>query len=195
MEKRGGFLKLVESVLRLSGGQLEATSLANLCGWSRPTVLNYLGALELTHVATVVRPYSGGGPREIARQPKIYGFDTVFVAFARGWNDLRSDDYGILWEHLVLEKLISDIGEVPVMYWRDKSHHEVDFILPRGRGVVDAVECRWDAGGFESKNLQVFRAQHPAGKNIVVCSNVTEPFTQRAAGLEVTFTGLDTLRV
>ena len=195
VEKRGGFLKLVESVLRLSGGQLEATSLANLCGLSRPTVLNYLEVLELTHVATVVRPYSGGGPREIVRQPKIYGFDTGFVAFARGWNDLRSDDYGILWEHLVLEKLISDLGEVPVMYWRDKSHHEVDFILPRGRGVVDAVECKWDAGGFESKNLQVFRAQHPAGKNIVVCSNVREPFTQRSAGLEVTFTGLDNLRV
>jgi uncharacterized protein len=195
VEKRGGFLKLVESVLRLSGGQLEATSLANLCGLSRPTVLNYLEVLELTHVATFVRPYSGGGPREIVRQPKVYGFDTGFVAFARGWHDLRPDDYGILWEHLVLEKLISDLGEVQVMYWRDKSHHEVDFILPRGRGEVDAVECKWDAGGFESKNLQVFRAQYPAGKNIVVCANFTEPLTQRVAGLEVTFTGLDKLHI
>lgn len=195
VEKRGGFLKLVESVLRLSGGQLEATSLANLCGLSRPTVLNYLEVLELTHVATFVRPYSGGGPREIVRQPKVYGFDTGFVAFARGWHDLRPNDYGILWEHLVLEKLISDPAEVQVMYWRDKSHHEVDFILPRGRGEVDAIECKWDAGGFESKNLQVFRAQHPAGKNIVVCANVTEPFTRQVAGLEVTFSGLDKLRI
>lgn len=195
VEKRGGFLKLVESVLRLSGGQLEATSLANLCGLSRPTVLNYLEVLELTHAATFVRPYSGGGPREIVRQPKVYGFDTGFVAFARGWHDLRPNDYGILWEHLVLEKLISDPAEVQVMYWRDKSHHEVDFILPRGRGEVDAIECKWDAGGFESKNLQVFRAQHPAGKNIVVCANVTEPFTRQVTGLEVTFTGLDKLRI
>jgi predicted AAA+ superfamily ATPase len=108
--KRGGFLKLVESVLLLSGGQLEATSLANLCGLSHPTVLNYLEVLELRHVATFLRPYSGAAPREIVRQPKVYGFNTGFVAFARGRQDLRPDDYGILWEHLVLEKLISDPG-------------------------------------------------------------------------------------
>lgn len=195
VEKRGAFLKLVESVLRLSGGQLEATSLANLCGLSRPTVLNYLEVLELTHAAAFVRPYSGGEPREIVRQPKVYGFDTGFVAFARGWNDLWPEDYGMLWEHLVLEKLISDLGELPVMYWRDKAHHEVDFVLPRGRGEVDAIECKWDAGGFKSKNLQVFRSWYPAGKNIVVCSNVTEPFTRHVAGMDVTFTGLDRLSV
>jgi hypothetical protein len=195
VEKRGGFLKLVESVLRLSGGQLEATTLANLCGLSRPTVVNYLEVLELTHVAAFVRPYSGGGPREIVRQPKVYGFDTGFVAFARGWHDLRPDDCGILWEHLVLEKLLADAGEVPVLYWRDKQHHEVDFVLPRGRGEVDAIECKWEADGFEPKNLRVFRARHPVGKNTVVSANVTEPFTRQVAGMEVQFTGLQSLSV
>jgi predicted AAA+ superfamily ATPase len=191
VEKRNGFLKLVESVLRLSGGQMEATSLANLCGLSRPTVINYLEVLELTHVAVFVRPFSGGGPREIIRQPKVYGFDTGFSVFARGWSDLRAEDYGVLWEHLVLEQLMSDRGEVPVMYWRDKSHHEVDFVISRGRGVVDAIECKWDASRFDPKNLQVFRSLYPEGKNTVVCSNVLEPFTREVAGMEITFTGLD----
>ena len=63
VEKRSGFLKLIESILRLSGGQMEATALATLCGLSRPTVVNYLEVLELTHVATLVRPFSGGGHR------------------------------------------------------------------------------------------------------------------------------------
>jgi len=48
VEKRGGFLKLVESVLRLSGGQMEAISLSGHCGLSRPTVVTYLGGLEVT---------------------------------------------------------------------------------------------------------------------------------------------------
>jgi len=195
VEKRSGFLKLVESVLRLSGGQLEATTMANLCGLSRPTVVNYLEVLELTHAAIFVRPYFGGGPREIVRQPKVYGFDTGFVAFAKGWNELRSEDLGLLWEHLVLEKLISDPSEVSVMYWRNKAHHEVDFVLPRGRGVVDAIECKWDASRFEPTNLKAFRALHPEGKNIAVCSNVFESYTRQVAGMEVTFTGLDTLSV
>jgi predicted AAA+ superfamily ATPase len=76
----------------------------------------------------------------------------------------RPDDCRTLWEHLVLEKLLADAGEVPVLYWRDKQHHEVDFVLPRCRGEVDAIECKWEADGFEPKNLCVFRARHPVGK-------------------------------
>lgn len=193
VEKRGGFLKLVESVLRLSGGQMEATALARLCDLSRPTVLNYLDILELTHVATFVRPYSGGGKRELVRQPKVYGFDTGFVAFARGWTDLRQDDCGLLWEHLVLDRLLSYPGEPEVMYWRDKDQHELDFVLPGGRGNVDVIECKWDATRFDPKNLQVFRALHPVGQNLVVATNVPKPYTRELDGLTVTFTGLDNL--
>jgi hypothetical protein len=193
VEKRAGFLKLVESVLRLSGGQMEATALAQLCGLSRPTVLNYLDVLELTHVAAFIRPYSGGGKRELVRQPKVYGFDTGFVAFARGWTDLRSEDCGLLWEHVVLDRLISSPSEPQVMYWRDKDQHEVDFVLPKGRGAVDVIECKWSADRFDPKNLQVFRALHPEGKNIVVATNVQKPHTRNTGGLTVTFTGLDDL--
>ncbi len=193
VEKRGGFLKLVESVLRLSGGQMEATALARLCGLSRPTVLNYLDVLELTHVAAFVRPFSGGGKRELVRQPKVYGFDTGFVAFARGWTDLRPEDCGLLWEHLVLDRLLTDPAEPEVMYWRDKDRHEIDFVLPGGRSVVDAIECKWNASGFDPKNLQVFRALHPLGKNLVVAANLIKPYTREVDGLTVTFTGLGAL--
>ncbi|MFZ4774684.1 MAG: ATP-binding protein [Terrimicrobiaceae bacterium] len=195
VEKRGGFLKLVESILRLSGGQMEASALSGLCGLSRPTVLTYLEVLELTHVAAFVRPYSGGGKREIVRQPKVYGFDTGFVAFARGWTDLRPEDCGLLWEHLVLDSLRASPGEPKVMYWRDKDGHEIDFVLPGGRGAVDAIECKWDASRFDPKNLRVFRGLHPAGKNIVVATNVPKPHTRNIGGLEVTFAGLDALAI
>jgi len=195
VEKRRGFLKLVESVLRLSGGQMEATALAGLCGLSRPTVLTYLDVLELTHVAAFIRPYSKGGKRELVRQPKVYGFDTGFVAFARGWADLRPEDCSLLWEHLVLDRLLSDPGEPTVMYWRDKDGHELDFVLPGSRGVADAIECKWDAARFEPKNLQVFRSLHPAGKNFVVATNVPTPHTRKIGGLTVTFTGLDALAI
>ena len=195
VEKRSGFLKLVESVLRLSGGQMEVTTISQFCGLSRPTVLNYLEVLDVTHVATFLRPYSGGGNRELVRQPKVYGFDTGFVAFARGWSDLRPEDCGLLWEHLVLNRLISDPAEPKVMYWRDKDGHEIDFILPRGRGVVDAIECKWNADRFDPKNLKIFRALHPAGKNLVVATNVPTPHEREVGGLSVTFTGLDGLVV
>jgi predicted AAA+ superfamily ATPase len=193
VEKRGGFLKLVESILRMSGGQMEATALSNLCGLSRPTVLTYLDVLELTHVAAIIRPYSRGGKRELIRQSKIYGFDTGFVVFARGWSDLRPEDCDLLWEHLVLERLLSDSSEPEVMYWRDKDQHDLDFVIPGGRGAVDAIECKWDYTRFDPKNLEIFRSLHPNGKNLVLAANVTQPHTRDICGLAVTFTGLDAL--
>ncbi len=193
VEKRGGFLKLVESVLRLSGGQMEATALSGLCGLSRPTVPTYLEVLELTHVAAVVRPFSGGSARELVRQPKIYGFDTGFVAFARGWTSLRPEDCGLLWEHLVLDQLLTDPAGLKVMYWRDKDQHEIDFVVPAGRVAVDAIECKWDATRFDPTNLNLFRMLHPTGRNLVVATNVPKPYTRKVAGLSVTFTGLDDL--
>jgi uncharacterized protein len=172
---------------------MDATALSRLCGLSRPTVLTYLDVLELTHVAAVIRPYSGGGKRELVRQPKVYGFDTGFVAFARGWSQLRPDDCGLLWEHLVLERLQSDPASPEVMYWRDKDQHEIDFVVPTRDGGVDAIECKWDATHFSVKNLQVFRALHPTGRNIVIATNIPKPYTRELGGLSITFTGIDSV--
>ena len=58
---------------------------------------------------------------------------------------------------------------------------------------MDAIECQWDAARFDPKNLQVFRALHPAGKNTVVATNVPQPRTREVGGLTVTFPGLDAL--
>jgi len=195
VEKRTGFLKLVESVLRLSGGQMEITALADLSGLSRPTVMSYLDVLELTHVAARLRPYAGGGTRELVRQPKIYGFDTGFVAYAKGWTDLRSEDRGLLWEHLVLETLLTAVSASKLMYWRDKDGREVDFVIPRGRAGVDAIECKWNASHFDSRNLRVFRSLYPNGKNMVVTPHVPIPYTRKVGGLQVTFTGLEQLEL
>lgn len=39
---------------------------------------------QATQVFHLVRPFSGGGRREIVAQPLVFGFDTVFIAYARG---------------------------------------------------------------------------------------------------------------
>lgn len=115
------------------------------------------------------------------------------MAFARGWTQLRPEDCGLLWEHLVLERLLSDPAEPEVMYWRDKDQHEIEFVLPAGRGAVDSIECKWDAAGFDPRNLQVFRSLHPTGKNLVVATNVPKPYARNVGDLSFTFTGLDDL--
>jgi len=181
---------MFESLLRQSGGLRRAASLSQVCGLSRPTISTYLEVLEVTHAIHLLRPYHAGGGRELVKQPKVYGFDTGFVAHVRGWNELRPEDCGQLWENMVLEHLLAQPGQPVVQYWRDRQQREVDFVVPRSRGACDAIECRWDVRGFDPRNLLAMRRLHPRGRNWVVAPNVREPYIREIDGLEVTFTGL-----
>ena len=186
VEKRAGFLRVLEILLRQSGGLLDISRIARESEISRPTVMNWLEVFQVTQTVRIVRPYSAGGRREILAQPKAYGFDTGFVCHLRGWDELRPDDCGGLWEHLVLDTLIA-IGEPGVHYWRDKQQREVDFVLPRGRQGVDAIECKWNARAFDPKGLLAFRDRYPTGRNYVVCPLDGKPYQRTIAGKEVIF--------
>ena len=180
------FTSFFEYVLRQSGGQFETAKTSRSVGIARATVESHLRALEITHAVAVVRPYHGGSKAEIVRQPKVYGFDTGFVTFARGWNPLRTEDLGVLWEHLVLEQLSSWFPDRQPLYWRDKKGHEIDFVLIRDWDAVDTVECKWDPTAFDPAAVTAFRASHPHGRNFVVAPGVAPAYRRRFGDLEVT---------
>jgi uncharacterized protein len=179
------FNAFFEHVLRQSGGQFEVTSAARDLGITRPTVESHLRALEITHAASVVRPFHGGGQRELARQPKVYGFDTGMVSFARGWDPLRREDFGVLWEHLVLEHLQAHFPQTAVLYWRDKAQRELDFVLAHRRNAVDVVECKWDPSAFDGAALRVFRGYYPNGRNYLVTPSGDPAYTRQFGTLDV----------
>jgi predicted AAA+ superfamily ATPase len=179
------FNALFEYVLRQSGGQWELTKTAAALGITRPTVESHLRALEITHAVALVRPFHGGGQHELVKQPKVYAFDTGFASFARGWDPLRTDDMGILWEHLVLEHLQAYFPDLPAGYWRDKAGHEVDFVLAHRRDAVDAIECKWNPSAFDASALQVFRSYYPKGRNFLVTPSGDPSYKQRYGNLEV----------
>ena len=179
------FNALLEYLLRQSGGQFEVTKTATALGITRPTVESHLNALEITHAFTVVRPFHGNGQNEIVKQPKIYAFDTGFVSFARGWNPLRTEDFGILWEHLVLEHLQAHFPDTAIRYWRDKAGREVDFILARNRDEVDAIECKWDPASFDCSALKLFRTFYPNGRNYLVTPSGDPAYLKRFGSIHV----------
>jgi hypothetical protein len=191
--KRAEFLRMLELVLRQSGGMLEITSLAKHTGVSRATVSSWMDILQITHVAFLVRPFADGGRREILAQPKSYGFDTGFVCYAKGWDDLRPEDSGLLWEHLVLDTLRA--AQCPkIQFWRDKQQREVDFVLPRGRDSVDAIECKWNPDAFEPRGLMAFRDNYPDGRNYLLSPNVRHRAVRRIGDLEWTLLPIGELR-
>jgi hypothetical protein len=179
------FIALFEYLLKQSGGLLEVTRTAGALGVGRPTVEHHLQALETTHAVTLVRPFHGGGQKELVKMPKVYGFDSGFVSFCRGWDPLRTDDCGALWEHLVLETLQAYRPDSPIQYWRDASGREIDFVLPGNRNRVDAVECKWNQNQFDPTALKVFRTYYPEGVNYVISPITSAPYTTKAGGLDV----------
>ena len=193
LERRQSFLQFVELLLIASGGIFEATRYANACEVSRPTISNYLSVLETTYVAHVVRPFSTRKSVEIVAAPKIYGFDTGFVCYFRGWQHPRPDDLGVLWEHYVLNEMHARLQTRRVNYWRDKHGHEVDFVYARRGRPPIAIECKWSAESFEPAALKSFASHYPKAECIVVCRDVGMSVTRHYGDLRVNFVSLESL--
>lgn len=193
LERRTAFQRLVELVLARSGGIFEATEFARLCEISRPTVATYLGVLDATGVAQVIRPYSTRRSTEIVAAPKVYGFDTGFVCYYRGWTTLRADDLGHLWEHFVLNEMRAALQGEPLHYWRDKAGHEVDFVLARRGRPPLAIECKWSAAELAVENLRAFRSRYPEGENILVAQDAARAVARTLGGIRVTVEPLQSL--
>lgn len=190
LEKRAPFARLFEMLLADSGGIFEATRFARACEISRQTVMNYLEVLELTFVMHVVRPFASNPSAEIVAAPRVYGFDTGFVAYHRGWSPLRRDDYGPLWEHLVLNELHAARQRRDVQYWRTKSGQEVDFVIARPRERPIAIECKWSEDAFDPAGMLAFRQRYPNGENVVVAADVKRASRHRVRGLDLRVVGL-----
>ena len=193
LEKRAGFLRVFELLLRQSGGMLDVTKIAVESQISRPTVIHWLDIYQVTHAAHIIRPFRAGGRREIVAQPKVFGFDTGFVCHARGWDRLRPEDCGALWEHLVLDTLIAAVAP-RIHFWRDKQQREVDFVVPRGRESADAIECKWKPDAFEPRGIAAFRSLYPRGRNFAVCPLAGPAYDRTFQGLKVAFVSPRELR-
>jgi hypothetical protein len=190
LERRYSFQRFFELLMTQSSAIFEATRFARRCEVSRTTISNYLSVLEATFVVHVVRPFSTHRTTEIVSAPKVYGFDTGFVCYHRGWSDLRREDLGLLWEHFVLNEIHAHLQTRQISYWRDKRGHEIDFVIAgRGRSPV-ALECKWSASDFDATNVRAFRRQYIRGKTFIVAADVDRPYRRSYDDIEVIFVNL-----
>ena len=185
VRNRTGFLKLMHLLFMQSGGLLEATSLSKDSGLSRPTVSAHIESLSIAHTINLVPPWHGGGFKEIIKRPKVYGFDTGFVTFIKGWNEIREDDRGLLWEHLVLDMLKVSFSKV--WYWRNNEKDEIDFIVKGTGENVHTIECKINPEKYNSSAVRKFRKLYPSGKNYCYSPLILKPYKISTGGIEVVF--------
>jgi predicted AAA+ superfamily ATPase len=184
LERRNSFLRFVELLLVNSGGIFEASAYATPCEVSRTTIFNYLGVLEETRVAHVIRPYSTRRATEIITAPKVYAFDTGFVRHARGLSVPRSEDYGSFWEHYVLNEIQARVPSLDPHYWRTKQRQEVDFVFSLRGGELLAAECKWsEASVGELRGLRAFKQAYPEAVALVVVPLLNREYTIGLGGV------------
>lgn len=201
--KRYSFQKFTELLLAHSGGQFEASKFAGPCEVTRQTISNYLAVLEATFVVHVIRPYSTHKANEIIMAPKVYGFDTGFVCYAKGWRELRQEDLGVLWEQCVLNEMHGHLQKDAIHYWRDKQGHEIDFVLHNKRTTeLTTIECKFTSSSLSksrttdtaiSTNIDAFRRHYPKGKNYIVSSDVDRSFERRYGNTILSFVNTNNL--
>jgi predicted AAA+ superfamily ATPase len=191
LERRSSFKRLIELLFAQSGDLFEAKRFVNPCGMSHPTVMKYLLALQACWLVQVIRPFSTRHATEIISIPKTYAFDTGFFCYFRGWQELRQEDFGILWKHWVLNELNCHLQGRVIHYWRDKGGHEVDFILITKEMGITAIVCQWRENDFQSRNLRAFRRRYPEGRNWVVCGDNVQAHTQTIGKIRLEFMSLE----
>ena len=187
IRNRSGFMKLLHLLLRQSGSLMDYTNLGRLSDLSRHTVKAHVEAMSIAHAVSLLPPFHGGGRREITQRPKCYCFDTGFVTFVKGWDSIREEDRGLLWEHLVLDTLRTVVDDRRLFYWRDKSGREVDFVIKGVREQSDAIECKINPDHFDPAHLALFRSLYPGGKNYVLSPNIKSSYERRYGKLRVDF--------
>ena len=193
IRNRTGFIKLFHLLMRQSGGLADYSSLARLSGISYPTIRAHIEAMAIAHALFLLPPFHGGGRREITTRPKSYGFDTGVVTHVKGWDSIRDEDRGVLWEHLVLDTLRSRFYPGSIYYWRDKSDREVDFILQDRNNRLHAIECKINPDHFEPRSLLAFREIYPQGGNFIVSPLVKEAYTRQIRTTSITVCSLKNL--
>jgi len=195
VRNRTGFLNLLKLLLRQSGGLIDYLSLSKLSGISRPAVKSYIEAMLLSQAIFLVTPFHGGGRRELTRRPKAYAFDTGFVTFLKGWDTIRDDDRGVLWEHLVLDTILTMVNPFELFYWRDKSGREIDFVVKCNNSLVTTIECKINPDQFNIKSLSAFRKLYPYGKNIVISPLVKNPYKREINSFLIEYHNLSSVKL
>ncbi|OFY42441.1 MAG: hypothetical protein A2Z69_03520 [Bacteroidetes bacterium RBG_13_44_24] len=133
-----------------TGQILNISSLANDAGVAVNTAKAWLSLLEASYVIFLLQPYHRNFNKRIIKSPKIYFFDTGIVTSLlriTGREALLSHYlFGALFENLVISEIIKTRmhnGKRPsVYYWRESNGAEIDCIVEKENGEVNAIEIK-----------------------------------------------------
>ncbi len=143
-----GDLQTFHRFLRLCAGRsgqlLNASALGADAGVDQTTARRWLSILEASYVIRLVSPHHANFKKRLVKTPKIFFLDTGLLCHLLGVR--TADDLevhplrGAVFETWVAGELCKAFlhqgRRPPVFFWRDRSGHEVDFILEQDQALL-----------------------------------------------------------
>ena len=162
---------LLELLRNRVGTPLSYMSLARDLQVSPHTIQKYIDILESLYVVFLVRPYHRNIARSIAKEPKLYFFDTGFV----------NADEGIKLENTVAVSLRKHVQyiedsqgkEISLNFVRTKEGNEVDFAIVENGKVSQMIEVKLSETDV-SRSLKYFRSKFSETEMIQIVQNARQ---------------------
>ncbi|WP_314779931.1 DUF4143 domain-containing protein [Actinomyces massiliensis] len=158
--------KVLDSVLRTPGGQINRTRIGQELDLDARTVDRYLGILQRRFLITLLPNLRGGPTHADRRAPKGHAADTSSTceSLIRAGHDIAGvpELMGQTLETWVVNQILAAQGwaktSTEAFYWRDnKTGREVDLVLVDGRGRHLGIEVKL-ASSIGPRDLRGLRA-------------------------------------
>lgn len=128
---------------------LNLNSLASDCGISQPTARQWLTVLQVSHIVTLLPPYSRNFGKRLVKTPKLYLLDTGLLCQLLRIGSARELQVhaarGAVFETWVVAETLKHRYNhglpADLHFWRDNHGLEVDLVFEH-QGRVHGVECK-----------------------------------------------------
>jgi|SRR5437867_3646745 len=134
------FERFVRLVAARTGQELNLTALAEDAGVSQPTARQWLTALRIGFIVTLLPPHHASFRKRLRKRPRLHFLDTGLACYLLGihGSDVleRHPLRGAIFESFVASEIVKAFEntgrEAPLFFWRDATGHEIDLLVDLG---------------------------------------------------------------
>src|SRR3990167_10362027 len=159
--------ELVNILAAWSGKFMDISAIGAGLAIRRPTIENYISALESLYVVERVLPWAHTDYKRVGKQAKLYLSDSGLMASILRWHrpqvELDSDPSGKLIETFIYNELAAQVdaadGKYELFHYRDREQREIDFIIEGEEQALLGIEIKAGSAisSADFKHLHWFR--------------------------------------
>ena len=174
------FADFIRAAACRTGQMLVVHDIAKDVGVSDDTAKRWLSVLEKSGVTFYLRPYSNKLLKRTVKTPKLYFFDTGFVAYVTRYSTpvilMNGAINGAILENYVISEILKSYAnnglECIAHYYRDKDGKEIDMIVEYD-GMLHPIEIKKTASpstALASAFRVIDNAALPRGIGAIICT-------------------------